>query len=334
MGDIIHTLPALTDAVSQIPGISFDWVVEENFQEIPRWHPAVKKVIPVALRRWRKQAVKTWRSGDWQRFCQNLQEKDYDKVIDAQGLIKSAFLSWFSRGRRYGLDRKSAWESLASLFYQQKISIDPQQHAVTRVRQLFAKALDYEMPVTVADYGIKREQFALPSEDLELKQNQYAIFFHGTTWTTKHWPEQYWYMLVQKAAQQNLQVVLPWGNEVELARAQRIASASPQAIVLPKLNLLGIAGVLAHAKCAVAVDTGLGHLAAALDVPTLSLYGPTNPLLTGTVGAQQYHLAAQFSCAPCLQEKCTYQGLHLVEPPCFGRLPPGLVWDKWQENLK
>ncbi|KPE47437.1 glycosyltransferase family 9 protein, partial [Pseudomonas aeruginosa] len=93
LGDVIHTLPALTDAARAIPGIQFDWVVEEGFAEIPAWHPAVARVIPVAIRRWRKNLWQTLRNGEWRRFKQRLKEVDYDLVIDAQGLLKSAWLT-------------------------------------------------------------------------------------------------------------------------------------------------------------------------------------------------------------------------------------------------
>ena len=84
MGDVIHTLPALTDAMNAVAGIRFDWVVEEGFKEIPQWHSAVDRVIPVAIRRWRKSPLDTWRSGEWQAFKKHLQMREYDAVIDAQ----------------------------------------------------------------------------------------------------------------------------------------------------------------------------------------------------------------------------------------------------------
>src|SRR3990167_497612 len=104
MGDVIHTLPAITDAYKAIPGIQFDWVVEEGFAEIPGWHPAVSEVIPVALRRWRKN----WRSAEtraaWRALRARLNERQYDLVLDAQGLVKSAFVAFFAKGARAGLD--------------------------------------------------------------------------------------------------------------------------------------------------------------------------------------------------------------------------------------
>lgn len=330
LGDVIHTLPALTDAARAIPGIEFDWVVEEGFAEIPSWHPAVAGIIPVAIRRWRKSLWQTWRSGEWARFKQRLRDTPYDLVIDAQGLLKSAWLTRYTRAPVVGLDRDSAREPLASRFYRQGYGVPRGQHAVERVRQLFALALGYPLPQTTGDYGLERSRLVDAPSGVP-----FVLFLHGTTWATKHWPELYWRQLAERLIAQGLQVQLPWGNVAERERAERIAEGLEQAVVLPKLNLAGVAKVLAQAQACVAVDTGLGHLAAAFDVPTLSLYGPTNPGLSGAYGKSQVHLAGDYpACAPCLQKKCTYKptaddqrrlDLNREWPVCFTRLNPERV---------
>jgi len=194
---------------------------------------------------------------------------------------------------------------------------------------LFAQALGYQVPDGLGDYGLDRARL-LDAPDGE----PFVLFLHGTTWTTKHWPELYWRQLAELMGARGLQVRLPWGNPAELARAERIAEGLDNAVVLPKLNLAGVAKVLAGAQACVAVDTGLGHLAAALDVPTLSLFGPTNPGLTGAYGKSQVHIASDFPCAPCLQKKCTYRptaedqrrfDLKREWPLCFTRLNPERV---------
>jgi len=325
LGDVIHTLPALTDAAHAIPGIRFDWVVEEGFAEIPSWHPAVDQVIPVAIRRWRKNIWQTLKSGEWKAFKQRVRERKYDLVIDAQGLVKSAWLTRLVKAPVAGLDRYSAREGWASRFYDRRLSVATGQHAVERVRQLFAMALAYDLPEGIGNYGLDLDRLQLPPAA------PYVVFLHGTTWATKHWPEAYWRQLAERLGQRKLQVRLPWGNQAEKDRAERIAQGLNNCQVLPKLNLAGVARVLAAAKACVAVDTGLGHLAAALDVPTISLFGPTNPGLTGAYGRVQVHQASDFPCAPCLQKKCTYKpsaddlrrfDLKREWPLCFTRLNP------------
>ena len=186
----------------------------------------------------------------------------------------------------------------------------------------FAAALAFPVPETVADYGLDGARLFRAVRD-----PRRLMFLHGTTWTTKHWPEAYWLELARIAANAGYSVRLPWGNAEEKARAERIAAVAPGAVtVLPRLNLRGVAEELSACAGAVAVDTGLGHLAAALAVPTVSLYGPTNPELTRAYGRNQAHLAAQFPCAPCLQKTCTYAGDSEVQPACFSRLPPEPVF--------
>lgn len=217
-------------------------------------------------------------------------------MIDAQGLLKSALLTRYVRAPVAGLDKHSAREPLAARFYSRRLAVARGQHAVERLRQLFAVALGYDLPKGLGDYGLNVERLVeLP------RKNPYVLFLHGTTWDTKHWPEAYWRELAERMGHLGMAVKLPWGNPVEKARAERIAQGLRNAEVLPKLNLAGVAKVLAGAQACVAVDTGLGHLAAALDVPTVSLFGPTNPGLTGAYGRSQVHMASDFPCAPCLQ---------------------------------
>ncbi|PZP25180.1 lipopolysaccharide heptosyltransferase I [Pseudomonas kuykendallii] len=304
LGDVIHTLPALTDAARAIPGIRFDWVVEEGFAEIPAWHPAVAQVIPVAIRRWRKHPLQIWKSGEWRRFKARLRETRYDLVIDAQGLLKSAWLTRYVKAPVAGLDRDSAREPIAARFYDRRYAVAREQHALQRTRALFAEALDYPLPTGIGDYGLDRAQLADPAGE------PYVLFLHGTTWASKHWPEADWRALAERIAERGWAIRLPWGNPTEKARAERIAAGLEKVAVLPKLNLAGVAKVIAGARACVAVDTGLGHLAAALDVPCISLYGPTRPYRVGAYGRSQVHLCASGPGA----------GLGDRDTPCFDGL--------------
>lgn len=290
MGDLIHSFPALTDAQRAFPSIRFDWVVEEGFAEIPSWHPAVDQVIPVAIRRWRKQPLKTLRSEEWKSFKARLRATPYDLVIDAQGLLKSAWLTRYVSAPIAGFNKKSAREPLASYFYDRTYAVARPQHAVERVRQLFAQALDYPLPEGLGDYGLDKSRFTHTA--VQDCITPYIVFLHGTTWPSKHWPEAYWRTLAEHLNAQGRAVCLPWGNDLERERAERIAADLSQVRVLPRLNLLGVAQTLAQAQACVAVDTGLGHLTAALDTPCISLYGPTLPSKVGAYGKHQVHLCA------------------------------------------
>ncbi len=326
LGDVIHTFPALTDAANAIPGVRFDWVVEEAFHEVPAWHPAVERVIPVAIRRWRKGWLAARRSGEIAAFRKQLTDESYDLVIDAQGLIKSALIARMAQGERAGLDRRSAREPLASLAYHHRYSVPRDMHAIERLRALFAQALDYPNLSDEPDYGIA------PTSRPETGQ-PYLLFLHGTTWSTKLWPEEYWKELAQLAESAGFEVRLPWGSEEERERAEWIASVVPAARQLSRLGLSELKTELSGAAGVVGVDSGLAHLAAALARPAVTLYGPTRTELTGALGRNQINLQAEFSCAPCMRKACDYQGEAVVQPACFQSLPPRQVWERLQIQM-
>jgi heptosyltransferase-1 len=294
---------------------------------VPAWHPAVRRVIPVALRRWRKHSWASFKNGEIQTFIKDLRQQKYDAIIDVQGLLKSVALTILARGsKRIGLSWQSAREGLASLFYQKRVVVPWGEHAVTRARALFAKGLGYTVPDTVADYGIERESYSV-RVSLQ-SQSPYYVFLHGTTWATKHWPEAYWIALAKNIVDAGFGIQLLWGNEAERLRADRIQCAVPKTFVAPRQYTLSeVSAVLASALGIVTVDTGLGHLAAALGVPTVALYGPSDPKQSGTMGLNQMHVAADFKCAPCFKRMCTYTGKRQVEPACFATVTPEKVWN-------
>jgi heptosyltransferase-1 len=285
LGDVIHTLPALTDAAGAISDIRFDWVLEEAFSEIPAWHPSVDQVIPIALRRWRKHPLRDFRGPEWKQFRAALAKYHYDAVIDAQGLMKSAFVARLVKAPIYGMDKRSARERLAASAYHYRVAVPRDLHAVERTRLLFARALNYQVPAGKGDYALRGN---LPAAARDLPPS--LMFFHGTARAEKLWPQAHWIELARLVVAGGYTPWLPWGSDAERERAEQIAAAAPGTNVLPRLDLLGLASMLLEVEGAVAVDTGLAHLSAALDVPTVSLYGPTDTRLIGAYGQNQVHI--------------------------------------------
>lgn len=333
MGDLIHALPALSDAQAAIPEIRFDWVIEESFAEVAKWHPAVDGIITTAHRRWRHQKWEVLRNNELIHFVRRLRATQYDLVIDGQTNWKSALVTRFARGLRCGLDRHSAREYIAHWMYQKKTCVPKNAHAVKRMRMLFAQLLGYPYQDTDPDFAIQIE--TLPKPHLVLPA-EYLIFIHNASWDSKLWPENYWLELLKRATAQGHSILLPSGNAEEQARAIRFAQSNPKIIALPYLSLSEMAYVLAHAKAAVCNDTGLSHLTAAVQVPSVNLYGPTHSGLIGAPGKLQIHLQADFPCAPCNQKHCNYKTTAAEtseSPACFTKLPPELVWSKLQTLL-
>ncbi len=333
MGDLMHALPALTDAAHAIPGIQFDWVVDEAFAEVPGWHPAVNQVICSAHRRWKKNLGQSLFGGQLSGFYRQLNASDYDLVIDAQNNLKSAAITWLRRGRSHGLDKDSVREKPAHWAYSYHHSTDKSQHAITRQRRLMAQALDYPMPTSEPDYGIDRSRMNLPTIELP---ERYLLFVHNASWTTKLWPESHWHQLIQLAEQAGYHALLPCGNDEELQRAQRLASGHSNAVALPKLSLSEVGAILNQAAGAICCDTGLCHLAGLLGVPSVSFYGPTSAKLIGATGLNQHHLIASdstFPCAPCYSRRCTVGSSDLAMSACMEAFKVEDVWEQLTELI-
>ena len=319
LGDLIHALPALSDALNAHPGIEFDWVIDEGFREVALWHPAVKRVITTQHREWRGALASAKTHDSVAKTIAQIRASEYDLVIDGQGNFKTALLSLISRGPRAGFDSRSVREWVAHLAYQRRYAASKSAHAIDRLRRLFASALDYTLPDSAPDFRIQRDRFVKPKVELPA---EYLVFVHNASWKTKLWPERHWIDLIGKCADAGLRILLPWGNGREEARARRLATR-PEVQVLPRLSLSEIGYVVERAKACVCMDTGLSHLAAALDVPSITLYGATDSGLIGASGASQVHIKSDRFCSPCQAKTCRYSS---ADPPCLEGIAPDRVY--------
>jgi len=288
LGDVIHALPAITDAKKAIPSLEIDFLVDEQFEEIPTWHNAVNNVQTVANRRWRREGLKS--IGQIWRKRSALREVEYDKVIDLQGLMKSALWAKAIRGQQHGYDATSIKEPFAAKLYKKTHKVEKRFHAIQRNRELLAAALGYKFESEELDYSIS---FDIEKKGINLPEKPFWVFLHGTAWASKQWPEDKWRELAGLLEKNGKQIVIPWGSEAEKARAERIAAHVKCAIVLPKLSLSELIKCFEPAEALISVDTGLGHLAAALNKPTVAIYGPTDTKLVGISGKHVKHICAQ-----------------------------------------
>ena len=283
LGDVIHNLPVVSDIRRHFPDAEIDWCVEESFASIPRLHPAVHEVIPVAIRRWRKKLLKapTWR--EIGAFRRQIAARHYDAIVDTQGLLKSALLARQARGPHLGYAADSIREPMAARFYDRHFHVSRELHAVVRNRHLAAAALGY-VADDEADYGIA----TAPGAFSWLPHRPYVVFLTATSRDDKLWPEAHWLALGQRLNSLGFSVVLPGGSAVERERAGRLAAGIPGAAAAPPMSIPELAALLSGARAAVGVDTGLTHLAVALKTPTVALYVATDPGLTGVLGAGFY----------------------------------------------
>lgn len=283
LGDVIHNLPVVSDLRRRFPDAIIDWCVEEGFADIPRLHPGVTDVIPVALRRWRRTLFDgaTWR--EIGAFKRHLGSREYDAVLDTQGLIKSGLITFFAKGRCYGYAAEVAREPLASYFYDRTFVIPPNAHAVERNRWLSAAAFDYPVDLPL-DYGIQGPHRQFPW----LPPGPHAVLLTATSRDDKLWDEERWIAVARDLVERGRTPVFPWGSDRERQRSERLAGQVAGSVVAPRLPLDDLAALIGHADLAVGVDTGLVHLATALDVPTIALYVSTDPALTGVYGRRRF----------------------------------------------
>lgn len=277
LGDVVHHMPAVTDTRRRWPRARISWLVEEAFAPLARLHPGVDEVMTVATRRWRSRLLSpaTWREIAATR--RQLKARAFDRIVDAQGLMRSAWLARMPKGELHGYDAKSIREPVAARFYDIHHKVARDLHAVARNRRLAALALGGDAAAPL-DYGLPRPVPAAGGAP-------YAVLLHGTSRVAKEWRETDWIGLGQWLSRRGLEVVLPWGTEAERIRAERVAGAIKGSRVLPRRPLDETAATLAGAALVAGVDTGLLHLAAAYRVPVIGIFTASDPGLTGPVGA-------------------------------------------------
>jgi heptosyltransferase-1 len=277
LGDVIHHMPAVTEARAHFPQARIAWLVEGAYAPLVALHPGVDRVIPVASRRWRKRllAPQTWRElRAWRR---DLGAARFDEVVDTQGLLRTAVMSRFAHGRRHGYDSHSNREPLAARFYEVQHPVSRGEHAIARNRLLTGLALGYR-PEGAPHYG-------LDCSDADRAADKYAVLLHASARPEKEWPLGNWVTLGKSFAQPGLSFVVPWGSEAERARAARIVEAVPRAVLPDRMPIDGIARLIAGASFVIGGDTGLVHLAAAYGVPLVAIFCGSDPALTRPIGA-------------------------------------------------
>ena len=166
---------------------------------------------------------------------------------------------------------------MAALAYGQTFNIPKGKNAVWRNRELFAQVFNYQIP------QFQRFGLSVPAEGrLKNLKTPYYVALHATSRDSKLWPVENWLDTLTKLHNDSgYSIYLPWGNNIEKQRAQVIAAELPFAVVCDKMNLLQAASLLEQSVGVIGVDTGLLHLANALDKPVVGIYTDTDPIKTG-----------------------------------------------------
>ena len=274
MGDVLHNMPVVNDLLRHAPDAIIDWVVEEAYVPLVQLHPGVRKTIPFALRRWRKTLLSSATRHEMAQFYSDLRAERYDVVLDTQGLLKTGVIMGLAKlnpnGKKVGLangTEGSGYEAASRFFHTDSLPVDIHTHAVLRGRLVAAHACDYKID-TPASFGLR-------APDLKpdwLPESAFATFFHGTAGAAKKWPRSNWVQIARALATKNMPILLAWGNAEEKFEAEQMAEQMPNATVLPKLSMLDAIVLGQSASLAIGVDTGLTHIAAAYETPTIEIY--------------------------------------------------------------
>ncbi|TXT39120.1 MAG: heptosyltransferase I [Comamonadaceae bacterium] len=304
LGDVVHAMPAVQDIVREHPGAQIDWVVERGFVPLVRRCKGVRRVIAADLRQWRKSLFSAETRRAWALFKAELQQERYDAVIDLQGLSKSALVSWLARlsrdGKRYGLANQtegSSFEAPARWVADVALTLPAHSHAVTRSRELVANALHHTLPFHM-DFGLvahaEQAQAAIKNVAFRRGLRGMVALVHGTSRADKEWPLEHWRELAQRLNAAGFGVALPHGSPAEEQMAQLIAHELEHAQVWPSLTLDALTDALATCVGVIGVDSGLSHIAVALDLPHVQLYNFDTAWRTGPLAtAHQCSVFAQ-----------------------------------------
>ena len=275
LGDVLHNMPIVADIVRHFPDAQIDWVVEENFADLVGLNPRVRKIIPFALRRWRKNLFSKAVRSEIAAFKKTLQSETYDVILDTQGLTKTGVIMGLAHGAaKVGLangTEGSGYEAVSRIFHTLSVPVGLHTHAVLRGRLVAARALGYS--ATLEQYPPNFGLVAPPHQQRDwLPDTAYAVFFHGTAGAHKKWPAHDWITLGKHVQQRGYPILLAWGNSNEHLEAQQLAAHIPGATVLPQLTMMEAITLAQRAALAVGVDTGLTHIAAAYGTPTVEIY--------------------------------------------------------------
>jgi len=340
LGDVVHAMAAVQDIRQAFPDAQIDWVVERGFVPLVRRCKGVHRVIPCELRRWRKALFSTETRQAWQVFKTELQQDAYDAVIDLQGLSKSALVSWLARlgpqGKRYGLANQtdgSSFEASARWVAEVAITLPAHIHAVHRSRQLCASALGYTLPFYV-NFGLLAQKDKAPeaikSAAFKAGLNGMVALVHGTSRADKQWPLDHWRDLARRLLGAGYGVALPHGSAAEEQTSRAIAQDLPHAQVWPLLPLDALTDALATCAGVIGVDSGLSHIAVALDLAHVQIYNFDTAWRTGP-------LAEPAANKPLVVQLLSSQQFPQIPHQCsvFAHPTPTVeaVWQAWQSVL-
>lgn len=313
IGDVVHTLPALNALHHGFPGSRITWLVEEKAYDIIKDHPYLKKVIVSKRKRWLKNLKKPslWYPTlkEVISFVRELRSREYDLVIDFQGLLKSGLLVFLSRSKRKaGYDRT---REMSYVFLNERIPEYPKdQHAVERNTNLvkyLGAGVDGRtgFKIFIGEKDKRNIEFFLSTHKLKTSRPLIVINSQAT-WETKLWQPLKVAKLSDRLIENYGAQIVFTGGEDDYFPNEDILSLMKYTAVnySGKTSLKELAYLLSLSDLMITMDSGPMHIASAVGTPTVALFGPTAPWRTGPYCNNAIVIRNQLSCSPCFKRRC------------------------------
>lgn len=287
LGDVLHNLPIVWDLRARLPDSQIDWMVEEGYVHLLEpllsrdGFRGIDRIIPFGLRRWKKNLFKLSSWKEFLSFRKTLQSTTYDVLIETQGLLKSAVVCALAKKSSgsvvAGLANAtefSGYEPLARSFYNQLVQVPTKCHAVDRSRWVMCSALDWPLMErgNTPQFYPSEYIVGIPKNVILGFRTPYVLCFHSTARESKRWSNSHWIKFGNALSALGYQVVFPWGSASEKMISELLAAQVANAFVPPAFSIENAFSVIADAVLTVGVDTGLTHLAAVLEKPTVEIY--------------------------------------------------------------
>lgn len=316
LGDVVHALPVLAALRGAHPDAHIAWLVGDRFAPLLENHPLLDEVIRFD----RTRLGRMWRSPrvfvEFWRFVARIRRKRFDLVIDLQGLLRSGLLSFFSgAGRRVGFAdaREGAW-----LFYRRRVRCPPSsEHAVERnlaVAEVLGLSVDRpEFPLGLGP-SERADARELLSQTAGESIESFMAVVPGARWETKRWPAEKIAALIDRIHAEGLPRCVLLGASGDRQFADQVVASCKTGVVdlAGRTTLRQLVALIDLADRVVCHDSGPMHIAAALDKPTVAIFGPTNPARTGPYSPSAKVVAHPVECAPCYYRECPYQHHHCM----------------------
>ena len=322
LGDVVHSLPFLNAIHACFPKAEVHWVIAKGLEGLLEGHPLINRLIIINKDLWKKLSKAESTLKEIRQLYRELRNEKYDLVIDLQGLLRSGLITMATHAPvRIGF--AEAREG-SRLFYTLKIRGGKGVHAVDRYMKVAAElgcdAADIAFPFPASGAGSQKIQ------DLKNRFGDYAVIVPGARWKTKIWPAENFGRVAQELPLKSIVI----GSRADSRIAEQVVSISNgKALSLAGETDLGeLIEIMRDARVVITNDSGPMHIAAALHVPVIALFGPTSPVLTGPYGKGHTVLQSHKACVPCFKRECK------DNIRCMNEITPDAVYQAVLEVLR